>query len=367
MPQESPTAKTWIALLGRRDEVADGVEDYCNFLGEALARRGVELRQVRVQLMERGWLAAFMQLRRDSAIWRGKWLLLQYTALGWSRHGIPFGVLAVLAILRCRGALCAVVFHEPFGFSGPRLIDRVRGICQDWVVRVLCRLAHKSIFTVPLETLAWLPEDRTKGAFIPIGANIPQVSADRPVEPKGMQRTISVFCLSEMPNRQREVQDIAHCVRSIATNGTRLRVVFLGRGTGEARLEIETAFEKAPVEVVNLGLQSAADVSRSLADSDAMLCVRGELFARRGSAIAGVACGLPIVGYGDASQIFPLGEAGVYLVPNGDREALGAALGEVLHNPQLRDELREKSRRAQMRYFSWDVIAEKFCSALQDS
>ena len=34
--------KEWIALLGRRDMPTDGVEDYCTFLGRALAQRGAE-------------------------------------------------------------------------------------------------------------------------------------------------------------------------------------------------------------------------------------------------------------------------------------------------------------------------------------
>ncbi len=34
---------TLVALLGRPDTPTDGVEDYCIFLGRALAARGIEL------------------------------------------------------------------------------------------------------------------------------------------------------------------------------------------------------------------------------------------------------------------------------------------------------------------------------------
>ena len=40
-------------------------------------------------------------------------ILLQYTALSWSRRGIPFGAVATLGVLRSRGVRCVVVFHEP--------------------------------------------------------------------------------------------------------------------------------------------------------------------------------------------------------------------------------------------------------------
>src|SRR6185437_10560871 len=85
-----------IAMLGRRDTPVDGVEDYCTFLSEGLARRGVEMTRVRVNWTEQGWLGALRQLRRDSKEWREHWVLLQYTALGWSRHGFPIWAVIVL-------------------------------------------------------------------------------------------------------------------------------------------------------------------------------------------------------------------------------------------------------------------------------
>ena len=54
----------WIALLGRQDEPTDGVEDYCSFLGRALASQGIELEQVRVPWGELGWIGALRQLSR---------------------------------------------------------------------------------------------------------------------------------------------------------------------------------------------------------------------------------------------------------------------------------------------------------------
>ena len=365
-PKASASTELWIALLGRRDTPADGLQDYCTFLGEALARHGVQLKFARVEWVERGWIPALSQVWRESTNWRGKWVLLQYTAMGWSRRGFPLGALATLAIARGRGARCAVVFHEPFGLSGPRWINRVRESCQNWVVRSLHRFAHKCVFTIPLETVPWLEKAEHKSVFAPIGANIPEPVSAPNVERKEAPKTVAVFCLSEPPNREREVRDISNAIRRIAHNGKKPRVIFLGRGTAEARDDIDRAFASISAEIVNLGKRPAEEVSRTLAAADAMLCVRGELFARRGSAIAGVACSLPIVGYGDAAKMFPLGEAGLYLVPLGSGDALGTALDEVLTDSSLRERLRKKSMRAQRRYFSWDVIAEKFCRALWD-
>lgn len=358
----------WIALLGRRDSPTDGVEDYCTFLGRALEQRGVTLKQSRVDWINQGRIGALRQLWRESEGWRGNWVLFQYTALAWSRRGLPLGAMAALWILRRRGARCAVVFHEPSRQSqGPRWVDRIRGACQEWVIRRLYAGAEKAIFADPLETVRWLPKNDAKAAFIPIGANIPEPkkNAEVPGARNGAAKTVAVFCLSEAPHRERELGDIASAMRSAATHGAKLRMIFLGRGAAEAQRDIDRAFEGIPVQVSNLGLQSAEEVTRTLSGSDAMLCVRGKLYPRRGSALAGIACGLPIVGYAGAAERTPLAEAGVELVPYGDREALGAALSRVLDNTGRRQELRVMSLRAQEKYFSWETIATAFVKTLK--
>ena len=355
-----------VALLGRGEAPADGIADYCSFLGEALVRRGVEYKQIRVPWAEEGWLPSLRRLWRESNAWRDKWVLLQYTALAWSRRGFPLGAVVALSIAYRQGARCGVVFHEVSATRGSRVIDRLRFAFQRWVIRRLYNRSEKVIVTAPVESIHWLPGGGRNAVFVPIGANVPNGLDGKgtSVNPKGAKRTVVVYCLSNPPNLERELSDISHVMRFAARNGAKPRLVFLGRGTAEARGEIERAFEQAPAEVSNLGVQKAMEVVRILADADVMLCVRGELFPGRGSAIAGIACGLPIVAYGDAVRSFPLSEAGVRLVPYGDREALGAALAQVLDDSRLREELHVRSCRAQEKYFSWNVIAEGIDQAL---
>jgi len=356
-----------IEILGKRDLPTDGVEDYCTCLSHALARQGIGLKQVRVRWMEDGWLRGVAGLWRDAADWRGHWALLQYTALGWSRRGFPFGALAALAVLRRRGVRCAVVFHERSRQGKPsRWFGRMRGACQDWITRRLYRGAEKAIFVDPLKNIPWLPKDDAKSAFIPIGANVPERPPQTVEFPErnGAARKVAVFCVGGMPYLEEELCDISNAARVAAQSGANLRITFLGRGTREAQGEIERAFQGIPVEVSNLGLLDADNVSDVLAQSDAMLCVRGRLYPSRGSAIAGIACGLPILGYAGEAEGTPLEEAGLMLVPYRDAEALGAALARVLADPKLAWDLRSKSSEAQRKYFCWDRIALGFVSAL---
>jgi glycosyltransferase involved in cell wall biosynthesis len=234
------------------------------------------------------------------------------------------------------------------------------------MIRQLYNLSEKPVFADPLEKIPWLPPNSSKAVSIPIGANLPEP----PPRPEnfssrnGNPKTVAVYCLSDQPHRAVELEDISRAIEPLSLNGSKLRVVFLGRGTPESKEDIEKAFRKIPVEVSNLGMRSAGEVSRILGESDAMLCVRGRLFPRRGSAVAGITCGVPIIAYAGASEGTPVAEAGVELVEYRDVAALSRSLGRVLEDREHWRELHLRSLRAHEKYFSWDVIAECFVNAL---
>jgi glycosyltransferase involved in cell wall biosynthesis len=369
MPRANASARPWIALLGRGQEIADGVQDYCEYLARALDRQGVTLKLVRVDWARKGWWSALRELRRECKAWRGQWILLQFTALAWSRHGIPLGALAVLAIVRCSRARCAVVFHEPFSPEATSLLDRARFSFQEWIIRTIYNCVAKNIFPEPLPRIRWLPRNAPNARFIPIGANIPERNPIATNRSSGNRRlkTVVVFCLTGMPYLRDELQDISDAVRTAIADGANFRLLFLGRGTSEAKEDIVRFFRDIPIEVSNLGRQDANQISDIFASSDAMICVRGMVYLRRGSAIAGIACGLPIIGYAGESKGTPLDDAGLVLVPYRDGKAAGAALSRVLHDQRFHRELQEKNLRVQQRYFSWELIASAFLDFLESA
>src|SRR5487761_1383003 len=99
---------------------------------------------------------------------------------------------------------------------------------------------------------------------------------------------------------------------------------------------------------------------------DALLYVRGEVTPQRGSAIAAIACGVPLIAYGDSERAFPLSKGGILLSPLGDVRSLGTALERVLTDKQLWADLHTRSAAAQQEYFSWDTIAARHAEILQD-
>jgi glycosyltransferase involved in cell wall biosynthesis len=355
-----------IALLGRRGGPTCGVEDYCTWLGRALANRGRCLNQVRVPWQETGWLRALRWLWRESARWSGRWVILQYTALSWSRRGFPLSLLVVLTMLRLRSCRVAVVFHDASGFPGGRRIDWLRRTCQHWTMRRAHHLADLSILNVPLDLASWLPSNAARVVYIPVGANVPVSTRKGNTEIAGKgKKTVVVFGVTGGENSSREVADIARTVQRAAGTVPGLRLVVLGSGSKEAEGALRRALSGTNVELSVLGVLPAEDISSALAQADLLLFVRGPLSTQRTTGIAGIACGLPIVGYSGPHTGPPLTEAGVILVPYRDQEALAIVLTQVLSDTRLWRCLHQRTDRAYHRYFSWDVIAGQYVEALR--
>jgi glycosyltransferase involved in cell wall biosynthesis len=360
------TAEPIVALLGRRDEPTDGVADYCAWLGGSLGEFGYRLETIKVDWAERGWNAALADLRAKARDWRGRWVLLQYTTLAWSRRGFPLQTPRVLSVLRKSGVRCGVVFHDFGPAIGQGAIARVREYCHIYALKKLYAMAERAIFPVPLEKIFWLPPAHDKAVYIPVGANCPETPANlhaRSAEAK----TVAVYCVTSGPRMMTEIENIGFALKRARKLVGAMRLVVFGRGALEAHSALRSEFAGAGIDVETLGVLSPEEISRTLARADVMLFVRSEISSRRGSAIAGIASGLPLVCYAGHDTGWPITEAGILSVPVGDREALAAALERVLVDDALWTSLANRSRRAYDQFFSWRAIAARYADSLGKS
>jgi glycosyltransferase involved in cell wall biosynthesis len=309
-----------------------------------------------------------VRLSQEAAAWRGKWVLMQYTALGWSRRGLPTNVPRVLRKLRGHGARCAVVFHDANPYPGSRLRDRFRRRLQTSYMRRAYDLAELNIFPIPLERVSWLPKFPSKAVFIPIGPNLPEHSSANVKESPGTAdaKRIAIFGVTQHDIAY-EVSQIQSVVSRARERVGRLELTVLGRGSAEAQTALEKAFSSGDVKLSVLGLLPEGQLVHHLANADVLLFVRGSISIRRGTAIGAIACGLPIVGYEGPETDSLIREAGVNLAPAGDAEALAFALTRVLCDDQLQGELRERSKHAYENHFSWDKIADQFVAVLSNA
>jgi glycosyltransferase involved in cell wall biosynthesis len=359
-----------IALLGRPDAPTDALEDYCSWLKRALEQQGQPMEILRVPWAANGWLSRTAWTWREARNWRGRWILLQYTALGWSKRGFPLGAAITIWIARHRGAKCAIVFHDALPYSAPRFVDRIRRGVQLWVMRKLYRLALHSIMTVPVENVAWLPHPATKAKFIPIAANLSgtlvKLNDTNCIRENNFPKTIAIFGVTGPPQLQPEVELIAHIVRQATEQLDTTKLLVLGRNAQEAETPLLAALPGTKVELEIHGVLLADEIERRLSESDVLLFLRGGISSRRGSALAGVACGLPVIAFEGAETAPPITEAGVLLSPVGDCTAIANNLARVLSDDALRNDLRKRSLEAREKYFSWNVIARKFLQVLNN-
>lgn len=352
-----------ILLLGRRDEPTDGVADYCEKLREAGSGHGLAFEPVQLPWAEHGWGPALAELRRAAAGWRDRWVFLQYTTLAWSRRGFPLRAPRLLEVLRQCGARPGVVFHDFFPLPGSGIVGHAREYFHLRVLRRLYARSDLAIFTVPLNKISWLPLRSEKAVFIPVGANCPEaISAIRDDSPK--VKTVAVYSITGGARAPIEVADIVAALKRARKSTGPIRLVSFGRGSQDAELSLRSELAGVDVEIESLGLLSPAEVQQALARADVLLFVRGQISTRRGSAIAGIASGLPIVCYSGSETAWPITEAGILAVPLRDREALAAALETVLSDGAFRRTLAERSRQAHEKYFSWAAITERFAEEI---
>jgi len=359
-----------VALLGRRDEPTDGVEDYCVCLGQACSRRGVSFALVRVPWAERGWLGALRWLWRESAQWQGRCVIVQYTALAWSHRGFPLGLLPVLFLLRRRGVSIAVVFHDTAAYPGTRWVDRLRRIVQHSVMRRTFAETDRSILPMNTEHVNWLPREHDKAVFIPVGSNIPV-----PMDGKGRQangheagrspsKIIAVFGITPGRRGSQEMIEIREAVKGVAHSVPNLQLCVFGRGAKEAEPLLRQIFDGTGVELSVFGVLPAVQIGELLSRADVQMHVRNHISSQRGSVVAGIVCGTPVVGFALLETDAAIREAGVALAPPGDIRALAHAVARIVTDDVFRDEMCSRNRSATQKWFSWDAISDRILRAL---
>jgi glycosyltransferase involved in cell wall biosynthesis len=366
---ESHSGLAAIALLGRLDQPTDGVRDYCSLLSQAFLRRGDRLDLAEVRWEDRGWFKSLWQLWKDSRVWAGRWVLFQYTALMWSRKGFPIGALAVLVLLRIRGAKLCIVFHDISNDNRHGIKQSTRVAFQYWTMRTAFHWAVRSVMTVPLKQVPWLPGNAEKAVFIPVGANFP--AFDHAIE-NGCATllstpTVVIFGVSGGVPGAEEIEDILYVVNHVKSKVAGLSIMIIGRGSAEAEGTLRQGLDRSEVELQVLGLLPAEEIRKSLTGASAMLCVRGHVSTRRGNVIAGIVCGLPVAGYSGRETGFPITEAGLLLYRERDRGGLADGLCRILTDDNLHGQLRIRSATAAQKYFSWDSLAAQYHDLLVDN
>jgi len=175
---------------------------------------------------------------------------------------------------------------------------------------------------------------------------------------------VAVFGVTGGAAGASELRSITQAVRDAAKQIGALRLVVLGRNSADAEQKLREAFHDVPVELRVLGVLPPGEVAKTLCGTDVLLFVRGAISTRRGSAIAGIACGLPVVAFAGEETLPPITEAGLAIYSPEKPGDLSRALLQVLGDAKYREQLAARSRSAQKEYFSWEAIAARYAELL---
>lgn len=145
----------------------------------------------------------------------------------------------------------------------------------------------------------------------------------------------------------------------------RLKLSVFGRHAELREQDLRDGLRDLPVELSVEGVISPAAVVRRLSACDVLLFVRGGISSRRGSAIAGIACGVPVIAFASGETASPITEAGVLVLPSDAPDELPQALVRVLSDTELRETLRLRNSMIYAEYFSWPAIATRFAALLR--
>jgi glycosyltransferase involved in cell wall biosynthesis len=344
-------------IMGARDTPTDGVYDFVEQLSSTLRQQEISC-STRIVTWDRdGWFAALRQLRRSPSS-SDDVAVIQYTHLAWSRRGLPIGAWFVLRLLRRHSARTAVVIHDPSPFPGSRLRDRFRRWVQEATVRRIATDASCSFSTLDPAMVPCLQRVDPAPRFLPAGSNVPTVER---VRPSGPGLIIAVFGVTE--RNESEARTIAEITNRVAASVSGVVLKVFGRGALDAEGTLSMAL-KDEVDLQVSDVRPAPEVAVSIAGSDAMLFVRGDASSRRGTIMAAVANGLPVVAIEGPETDQRLREAGLCFFRPGELDVAAAHLARIALDPAFADDLRDRQDRALFTSFSWSRIAQTLVEGL---
>jgi hypothetical protein len=351
-------------LHGFRDEPTDGVEDYATCLGRALGPEGVAARVIRLPLKEK-WFGPDWPLAALNAVEGVDWVLIQYTAFQWSRRGLPFSLPALIRETRRLGPRVGVVFHDNDGMRGPGWLRTLRFRLERRIMRRLALDTDLAICTVNLEHAPWSEGLEARLRHLPVGANIAPAapSARRENEPL----TLSVFCITVGGRGDAELERLDAAVRgAVRGAGRPVRLVVFGRDTEKRRGALERLGRAHGVDVQVHGLVPEAKASSLLSLADVHLFLRGSAMTNRGSLLAGLAAGLPVLCVSELVLGPPLSEAGVVVVRPDEPSLLEERMAALASDTAWRRQLSSRTVAAFDRHFSWPVLARRLAGWLRE-
>lgn len=316
----------------------------------------------------RAWPAVLAALRR---LGPRPVLHIQFQAgafdLGGAVHLLPLALRVALPAARV-----VTTFHD---FLIPYLFPKA-GPLRPAANRLLARSSHAAIFAEPADLAAAGPGVR--GYLVPIGSNVdagPPPGFDRANVRRLLRADDDTLLIGYFGflNASKGAPTLLEAIRSLVSRGRRVRLALIGDQVGASDAtdrgradEVRRAIDRLDLADVltATGHLPAADASAALLACDLLaLPYRDGASLRRGTLMAGLAHGLPIVSTqprpGPTPGPIPLRDGQeLLLVPPDDPAALADGITRLADDAELRARLAGNARAVAER-IAWPAIARR--------
>jgi len=341
-----------VCVIADDGKVADGVRDHANRLAEHLRDHDIDADVVAIPWAGNTF-ASRLRALRDSIRGAPDCVVLHYSHLAWSRLGLPFGFLALVAWFRLRGPV-TLWLHDPGLVGQHRLRYRAGSALKGCGLHLAVRVAGTGVVTVNPVALSWVTSSLANRVVLcPSPSNVGGKNRVPPVD------LYTVACFGQgIGNARHEREPLTRVAEALVDRIGPFRLRLLG-ASDEAPASLLADLGRLGVTCDVPGFLPPDDLRDRLAASHAFLMVRSGLTTRSGTLGAALACGLPVVGMRGPETAPPLTDAGVIAMADGDWQAMADALTTLARDRALQEELSRRSQAVAREHYSWDVVCAR--------
>ncbi len=380
------TSPTVLFVAGEYPPVQGGLGDYTRELGRALIAQGQACRVLTLDGSDVAAGAADTPLdppvsravrRWDWGAWpavrgaaaKADIVHIQYQTAAYSMHPLAN---ALPWLLRRQRVPVVTTYHDT---RIPYLFPKA-GAVRGWVTLALARWSDYTVATNNEDAARLRPAAR-RLAVIPIGSNIAPTATPADAAAwrarLGIGPDVPLLVYFGFVNRAKGADILVDALARLHKSGTPARLVMLGGQVGASDPTNSAFLAQVREQAGRLGVADAmlwtdflpeAEISAALTAADvAVLPYRGGVSLQRGTLMAALAHGVPIVATRPSNPTpgpLPGLTDGVdaALAPPDDPAALAEILAALLRDPERRRRLGEGARRL-AEQFRWEPIARQ--------
>jgi hypothetical protein len=344
-----------IVYAGRTGAI-DGVRQYSERLTQELGR--VDGLDVELWLGRSG----VSLLRSRERVQSLDALILQHNPYSFGRGGFAPDWIAALAHLRRAPArpLLAVIVHElgvPYGgqsWGAAPVLRRVQS-------RLVSTLAD--VLLSPVEHYVGVLARRHPGRpvyHLPVASNLPSPSGEAPRESETSGSVVLATLALGTNHLRLEGLAVRAAEETASRTGRDVTLLMLGAGVPVPR------GSRGQVRIVVPGALPEAELSRRLRSADLFLAPLADgVSARRGTVMAAMQHGLPVVGTaGPLTDELMRRATGVELVPVGEPERFPSVVADLAAAPERLARLGAEARRFYDAELDWPVMVDRLLGHL---